>query len=121
MASTTRKWKRWLACIAGGVLAAQLLANQAVAQSAAPPVAKAVSVQGTVEAQRSGQTPWQAVRLNDTFSPGDTIRVQARSRADIALLDQSVLRLNANTTIRIETPKQGKTGLVEVYDISWKE
>ena len=38
---------------------------------------------------------------------------QARSRADVALLDQSVLRLNANTTIRIEAPKQGKTGVLD--------
>jgi tetratricopeptide (TPR) repeat protein len=95
-------------------LAALLIAHQALAQSADPPVAKAVSVQGTVETQRSGQVPWQPVKLNDTFSPGDSIRVQARSRADIALLDQSVLRLNANTTIKVEAPKQGKAGLVDM-------
>jgi hypothetical protein len=51
---------------------------------------RAVSVQGTVEVRRVGQTQWQPVKLNDTFSPGDSIRVQERSRADVALLDQSV-------------------------------
>ena len=91
-----------------------LMGDQARAQSPVTPVAKAVSVQGTVEAQRAGQSDWQPVRLNDLFSPGDTIRVQARSRADIALLDQSTLRLNANTTIKVEAPKQGKTGLVDL-------
>ncbi len=69
-------------------------------------------MQGTVETQRVGQPAWQPVKLNDTFNPGDTIRVQERSRADIALLDQSMLRLNANTTIKVEAPKQGKTGLI---------
>ncbi len=77
-------------------------------------MAKAVSVQGTVETQRVGQPAWQPVKLNDTFKPGDTIRVQARSRADIALLDQSMLRLNANTTIKVEAPKEGNTGLIDM-------
>ena len=91
-----------------------LLAHAAGAQNPGPAVARAVSVQGTVETQRVGQSAWQPVRLDDVFSPGDTIRVQARSRADVALLDQSVLRLNANTTIRIEAPKQGKTGVIDM-------
>src|SRR2546423_10459541 len=57
-------------------------------------IAKAVSVQGSVDARRAGSTAWQPVRLNDTFAAGDTIRVGGRSRADLAMLDQSVLRLN---------------------------
>ncbi|MEO6624038.1 MAG: FecR domain-containing protein [Burkholderiaceae bacterium] len=109
-------WRRTcvLVIMAGSLVAALLLPLAAVAQAPDVPVAKAVSVQGTVEAQRVGQTPWQTVRLNDTFRPGDTIRVQARSRADIALLDQSVLRLNANTTIKVEAPKEGKTGVIDM-------
>src|SRR5207248_11550724 len=80
-------------------LAALLYPYAAPAQTRQEWVARAVSVQGTVEAQRVGETRWQPVKLNDTFRPGDTIRVLERSRADVALLDQSVLRLNANTTI----------------------
>ena len=64
----------------------------AQAETCEKPVAKVVSVQGTVESQRVGATQWQAVTLNDAFCPGDKIRVQERSRADLALLDQSVLR-----------------------------
>ena len=52
--------------------------------------------------------------LNDTFCPGDTIRVQERSRADLALLDQSVLRLNANTTITLQAVKEERTGVVDL-------
>lgn len=95
-------------------LALLLCTQQALAQAAAVAVARAVSVQGTVETQRVGQAQWQPVALNDAFAPGDTIRVMARSRADIALLDQSVLRLNANSTIKVEAPKQGKTGVIDM-------
>jgi tetratricopeptide (TPR) repeat protein len=77
-------------------------------------IARAVSVQGTVEVQRVGETQWQPVKLNDQFRPGDTIRVQERSRADVALLDQSVLRLNANTTITLQAVKEERTGVVDL-------
>jgi tetratricopeptide (TPR) repeat protein len=77
-------------------------------------VAKAVSVQGLVEVRRVGQASWQPVRLNDTFSPGDSIRVHERSRADIAMLDQSVLRLNANTEMTVEPVKDQGTGVVNL-------
>jgi ferric-dicitrate binding protein FerR (iron transport regulator) len=67
-----------------------------------------------VDAKRAADAQWQPVKLNDTFCPGDSIRVQANSRADIALLNQSVLRLNANTTITVEAPKEQTTGVVDL-------
>ena len=88
--------------------------SAAHAETCEKPVAKVVSVQGTVESQRVGATQWQAVTLNDTFCPGDTIRVQERSRADLALLDQSLLRLNANTTITLQAVKEERTGVVDL-------
>src|SRR4051794_20284395 len=93
------------------VVQMMLAAGNASAQSAAPsaacatPPARAVSVQGTVEIKRASASDWQPVRLNDSLCPGDTIRVQDRSRADVALLNQSMLRLNANSTVVIEAPK----------------
>jgi tetratricopeptide (TPR) repeat protein len=84
----------------------------APAETPEPWVARAVSVQGTVEAQRVGETQWQAVMLHDTFRPGETIRVLERSRADVALLDQSVLRLNANSALTFEAVKEARTGVV---------
>jgi len=93
-------------------------AGNGLAQSTAvtcdPPPARAASVQGTVETRRAGDTAWLPTKLNDTFCPGDVIRVQARSRADITLLDQSVLRLNANSTITVEAPKERRTGVVDL-------
>ena len=79
-----------------------------------PAPARAVSVQGNVEARRAGAGEWQAIKLNDSFCPGDQIRVQQRSRADIALLNQSVLRLNANSAITVEAPKEQRTGVVDL-------
>lgn len=84
------------------------------AQTPPKAIARAVSVQGTVEARRAGQTAWQPVRLNDMYAAGDTVRVGERSRADLAMLDQSVLRLNAGTELTIEPVKEERTGVVNL-------
>jgi len=101
---------RLLLCISS--VTALLYPYAALAQTCEKPVAKVASVQGTVESQRVGATPWHPVQLHDTFCPGDTLRVQERSRADVAMLNQSVLRLNANTTITLEAVKEERTGVV---------
>src|SRR5262245_65705841 len=101
---------RFLLCISS--VTALLSPYATLAQTCEQPVAKVVSVQGTVESQRVGDTQWQPVQFNDTYCPGDTLRVQARSRADVAMLNQSVLRLNAHTTITLEAVKEETTGVV---------
>jgi len=78
-------------------------------------VAKVVSVQGTVEAQREGESQWQQVALNNTFCAGDKIRVQKRSRADIALVNSPVLRLDQNSTITLRGIKEERTSIVEMF------
>src|SRR5215831_12544823 len=95
-------------------LTALLYPYAAPAATCETPVAKVVSVQGTVESQRLGETQWQPVQFNDTYCPGDTLRVQDRSRADVALMNQSVLRLNANTTLTLEAVKAERTGVVDL-------
>ena len=101
--------------VVAAVLVAVFVSPDAThAQAQAKAVAKAVSVQGTVEARRAGATAWNPVKLNDTFAPGDTIRVAPRSRADIAMLDQSVLRLNANTELTVEAVKDQQTGVINL-------
>src|SRR5215468_996036 len=103
---------RLLTCMSS--LTALLSPQAALAQTCEQPVAKVVSVQGTVESQRMGETQWQPAQLNDTYCPGDMIRVQERSRADVALMNQSVLRLNANTIITLEGVKEERTSLVNL-------
>ena len=78
-------------------LAAWLYPPATFAETCEQWIAKAVSVQGVVEVQRAGESQWQAVKLDDTFCPGDTIRVDDRSRADLSLVNQPVLRLDQNT------------------------
>jgi len=100
---------------AGAILLAMLLCPDAApAQTQEKWIARAVSVQGTVEARRAGATAWQPVKLNDTYAPGDTIRVRERSRADLAMLDQSMLRLNADTEITLEAVKEERRGVVNL-------
>ena len=109
---TRSRW--WVPGLCAVVLAAFLVPVPVPAQPQQTAIAKVVSVQGTVEAQRVGSGAWQPVRLNETFAAGDSIRVGARSRADLAMLDQSVLRLNANTETRVEPVKDASTGVVSL-------
>jgi tetratricopeptide (TPR) repeat protein len=108
--------RRLLARVAllGVVLALGAHARPAAAQRCAPPVARMVSVQGTAEAQIAGTTSWSPARLNDAYCPGDTIRVGDRSRADVALLDSSVLRLSAGTTTVIEAVRDERTAVIDL-------
>ena len=74
--------------LSGTLIPALLGAETALAQTQQKWIARAVSVQGTVEARPVGATTWQPVKLNDTFAAGDAVRVRDRSRADLAMLDQ---------------------------------
>ncbi|MFZ1955869.1 MAG: FecR domain-containing protein, partial [Desulfobacterales bacterium] len=96
------------------VLVVSLQPFFAVAQTCDEPIGKMVSVQGTVESQKAGGTQWQPVKLNDTLCPGDTIRVLNNSRAQLALANQSVLRINENTSITLEGVDEDRTTLVDL-------
>lgn len=105
---------RFLKLLACTGIALALCPSVSHADTCEKGVAKAVSVQGLVEVRRAGEAQWQQVKLNDTFCPGDVIRVQKRSRADIALTNQPVLHLDQNTIITIGGVKEGKTSLIEL-------
>ena len=79
-----------------------------------PWVAKMVSVQGLVEVRRAGQTQWVTARLNDLYCGGDQIQVGERSRADITLINQPVVRLDQNTTITLGGVKEGRVSLLDL-------
>ncbi len=98
----------------GGIAAILVGDTAAFAQSCPDSPARMVSVQGSVESQRSGAAQWLPASLGEVYCPGDTIRVNARSRADIALANQSVLRLRENTTLELEGVDQDRTYLVEL-------
>jgi len=75
---------------------------------------KVVSIQGTVEARKAGDTLWIKVKLNDTYHPGDRVRVQENSRAAVALCNDALLRLDQKTTITFSAFKKEKPFLLEL-------
>jgi tetratricopeptide (TPR) repeat protein len=74
-----------------------------------PSIAKIVSVQGRVEVYRSGQTQPQPARLYDSYCPGDQISVAERSRADVALLNEPIIRLDQNTALTLGGVKENRS------------
>ena len=79
-----------------------------------PPVATMVSVQGNVVVLRAGQTQPQPARWNETYCPGDRIQVGDRSRADVQLINQPVLRLDQNTLITLAGVKDQRASIVDM-------
>lgn len=95
-------------------LFASLYSSESYAETCEKPVAKVVSVQGSVEVQKVGEEQWQEVKLNDAYCPGDKIRVQEKSRADVALGEKSVIRLNQNTTITLQEVKKEGSSVIDM-------
>ena len=77
-------------------------------------VAKVVSVQGSVQAKRIAEPEWLPVKLNDTYCPGDMIRVEGRSRAAIILPNEVLLRLDQNTTLTFNGIEKQGTSLLDL-------
>jgi len=79
-------------------------------------VGKIVSIQGSIQSRNSSASEWNPVKLNDTYCLGDMIWVLKRSRASIVLRDESVLRLDQNTTIIFSGKEKGETSLIELLN-----
>jgi len=110
--------KRTRTCISGvlicAVVALMLYPCAAPAATCEKWAGKVVSAQGVVEVKRAGEAQWQPVKLNETYCPGDTIRTDKKSRADIALYNNPVLRLDQNSTVALGGMKDEKTSLVDL-------
>jgi tetratricopeptide (TPR) repeat protein len=98
------------------LLAITLGSSLADAQPCGQWIAKAVSVQGSVQTLRAGEKQWRPVRLSDTFCPGDMIRVLKLSRADIVLSNNTILRLDQNTAVSFPEPEKEKPFLVNLLN-----
>ncbi|MBI2783405.1 MAG: TonB-dependent receptor [Gammaproteobacteria bacterium] len=64
-------------------------------------VGQFVSIQGAVEVQGSQAAAWTTPATEAVLCEGDTVRVGERSRAEVALINDAVLRIDQNTTIRL--------------------
>ncbi|MEE9604824.1 MAG: FecR domain-containing protein, partial [Candidatus Scalindua sp.] len=91
-----------------------LLSNTAAANTGKGWMAKVVSVQGNVQIKKKDETQWKTVRLNDTYSQGDMIRVQERSRAAFLLSNETIIRLDQNTTITLTGIEKKQTSLLDI-------
>jgi tetratricopeptide (TPR) repeat protein len=79
-------------------------------------VAKVVSVQGSVQVKRTGETQWEPVEFNNTFCMSDMLRVQERSRVAIVLSNDAILRLDQNTAITFTGVEKKQISLIEVLN-----
>ncbi len=84
----------------GGVFLALATSAQA-ADSCAPRVGELVSVEGQVEIRRADADSWQEAQLGELLCQRDSVRVGAKSRGTIALINDAILRLDQNTTINL--------------------
>lgn len=110
--------KRYLRCFLGLICFTWgvhlLCPNTAFSEICEKWVAQAVSVQGTVEVKKAGESQWQPVALNDTFCSDDVIQTHSNSRASFTLINDSTLRINQNSNFIFEAPKEGKTFLLKL-------
>ena len=97
------------------VAVAALFPCLATAATCEKPVATMVSVQGTVESQRVGESGWQPAVLDETFCAGDMIRVGANSRADLVLASEAAMRLNENTSITLQEFKENRKSFLDLF------
>lgn len=97
-----------------GVIQVGLSPEFAMAGDCEDWVAKVVSVQGRVQAKRTGQTRWYPVRLNDIFCHGDRLRVMDKSRAAVVLKNESLLRLDQKTAISFKGIEKKRPFLIDM-------
>jgi tetratricopeptide (TPR) repeat protein len=109
-----RKWVDLPVLPACAVIAMLLCTSIAHAATCEKWAGKVVSAQGVVEVKRAGQSLWEPAKLNETYCPGDTVRTDKKSRADIALYNHPVLRLDQNSTVTLGGMKDERTSLVDM-------
>jgi hypothetical protein len=89
------------------LLASILCGWSAIGQAAddappCPPVARIVSIQGTLQLQRAGQSASSYVRKLGTFlCQNDLLHTEPGSRAAVFISAETLVRLDQNSTIRI--------------------
>jgi tetratricopeptide (TPR) repeat protein len=98
-----------------GICSAFLFAGAALGRSCEQWGGKIVSVQGVVQVRKAGESKWIQVRLNETYCPRDMIRVLKNSRAAIVLSNETLFRLDQNTTVTFTGVEKEKTFLIDIF------
>ena len=79
-------------------------------------IGKAVSVQGGIQVQRTNETTWSPVHLNDIFYIGDMIRARGNSRAVFVLCNGDTLSVDQNTSILFSALEKEQTLLLRLIN-----
>jgi FecR protein/Tetratricopeptide repeat len=74
-----------------------------------PVLARAISVQGTLEVRRARQQQWQPAGRDARFCPGDAVRTGANSRSAILLIPETVIRLDQYSSLVFTMPETDTT------------
>ena len=77
-------------------------------ENCAESVGRMVSVQGQIQVRHSNQTGWNSLKLGEKICPGDILRAGNNSRAAVALSNESVLRINRNSTLFFPEQKRNR-------------
>jgi hypothetical protein len=78
-------------------------AGQETAATCSPGIGRIIALQGNVEIQRAGQKRWVAIKKLDTsLCADDRVRTDAQSRTVVALLPETMVRVDQNTIISLK-------------------
>jgi tetratricopeptide (TPR) repeat protein len=72
------------------------------------------SFHGKVEVKRSSDSDWQQVRPKEAFCTGDMIRVPDEGRAVIVLRNETLMRLDRNTTVTLSVAARERPSLLDL-------
>lgn len=79
-------------------------------------VAQLVSAQGEVKVMHAREAGWQPVGREEVLCAGDRLRVGAQSRAALRLPNETVLRLDAGTTVTFPAVAAERSGWLELLE-----
>lgn len=83
------------------VLAAQVHSPAFAQDACREPAGRVASIEGQVQIRDDQQQAWRKAKPADRLCKGDTIRVGELSRAAVVLVNEAVIRLDQNTTMRL--------------------
>ncbi len=79
------------------------------------PIGRLVSIQGEAQVQHHGQTDWQVIMLEAKLCPGDMLRVLTNGRAAVVFDNETVLRIDQNSTIKFRPPPADNSAILEIF------
>ena len=84
------------------------------AEDCQQPIGRLVSIQGEAQVQHDGQSEWQVVVLDAKLCSGDMLRVLTNGRAAVVFGDETVLRIDQNSTINFRKPSEDHSSILDI-------